>query len=450
MGRSWHRLMISAPTELRLRVTFENGQCFGWTRQPGDDPVWIGVLGQRVLAVRETESDCLFRCLGELAETETATATIRDELHDYFQLGTPLAPLVDAWGAADGEVPEALTSDVRERMNVIARTLPGMRVLRQDPEECLFSFICSSNNNIKRIGGMLQSIRQQYGTKIPLAMLRAEVPSEQAAYTELSAPVGHGGAADFYTFPSAAAIAAASEEELRKLGLGYRAPYLRQTAQRLTREGASWLKSLRMERDPNVVRATLMELPGVGTKVADSVALFSLDQHSCVPVDVHVWEIACREFDPTLAQEKSLTPKVYARVGEQFRRAYGSHAGWAHSVLFAAELPAYREQLPEAMRQKMAIFAEQEREKKAVARAEKKARAEAKAEIKDEDENEMLPPDDAPATAPLPASTATKPPRKRSSVVASAAAASAALREASSPTGTTMAGRKRPVPEAVD
>ena len=109
MGRTWHRL-LSAPTELRLRVTFENGQCFGWTRQPGDDPVWIGVLGQRVLAVREIESDCLFRCLGELSETETDTATIRDELHDYFQLGTPLAPLVDAWGAADREVPEAPAS----------------------------------------------------------------------------------------------------------------------------------------------------------------------------------------------------------------------------------------------------------------------------------------------------------------------------------------------------
>ena len=75
-------------------------------------------------------------------------------------------------------------------------------------------------------------------------------------------------------------------------------------------------------------------------------ALFSLDQAGVVPVDTHVWEIACRDLDPTLKQCASLTPAVYARVGDNFRTRYGAHAGWAHSLLFAAELPIFRGRLP--------------------------------------------------------------------------------------------------------
>jgi hypothetical protein len=69
---------------------------------------------------------------------------------------------------------------------------------------------------------------------------------------------------------------------------------------------------------------------GVGRKVADCVALFSLDKHDVIPVDTHVWTIACRDFDTSLASAKSLTPAVYERVGDLFRSRYGPYAGWAH------------------------------------------------------------------------------------------------------------------------
>ena len=61
----WHALRASSH-ELRLASTLENGQCFGWHRQACEEPVWVGVLGRRLLALRETESDCLFRCLSSL------------------------------------------------------------------------------------------------------------------------------------------------------------------------------------------------------------------------------------------------------------------------------------------------------------------------------------------------------------------------------------------------
>ena len=148
----WCALAV-APCELRLRTTLDNGQCFGWHRQPGAENVWVGVVGSKLLALKETESDCHFRCLSGAGEEQDEH--LRDELRDFFQLDTPLVPLYEEWSAADA------------RMATVARVLPGMRVLRQEPVECLFSFICSSNNNIGRIGGMLQALRRAYGEPLP-------------------------------------------------------------------------------------------------------------------------------------------------------------------------------------------------------------------------------------------------------------------------------------------
>merc|ERR1740139_1739878 len=94
------------PLELRLDNTLENGQCFGWRRQPGDEPVWVGVLGEHVLALCQTEDDCMFRCVGgpavaarDAAAAAAEEAAIVTQLRDYFQLDQPLRPLYAGWAA---------------------------------------------------------------------------------------------------------------------------------------------------------------------------------------------------------------------------------------------------------------------------------------------------------------------------------------------------------------
>ncbi|GLE11755.1 hypothetical protein PINS_up024394 [Pythium insidiosum] len=89
-----------------------------------------------------------------------------------------------------------------------------------------------------------------------------------------------------------------------------------------------------------------MAFAGVGRKVADCIGLFSLDKLHAIPVDTHVWQIACREFDATLKDKKSLTPTVYRAVGDHFRRRFSPFAGWAHSVLFTGDLTVFQTQLP--------------------------------------------------------------------------------------------------------
>jgi len=123
---------------------------------------------------------------------------------------------------------------------------------------------------------------------------------------------------EFFAFPTVEALADASEAALRGLGLGYRAKFVIGTA-RAVRDngGVGWLLGLR-ERPSAEVTTSLLSLLGVGPKVADCVALFSLDQHAAIPVDTHVWAIACRDMDPSLKDAKSLTPAVYARVTKLF------------------------------------------------------------------------------------------------------------------------------------
>ena len=101
-------------------------------------------------------------------------------------------------------------------------------------------------------------------------------------------------------------------------------------------------------QDSDTVQEELMKFSGIGRKVADCVALFSLDQCDAIPVDVHVQHIASRDYDPTVlnGSVKSLTPTIYRQVGDLFRQRFPVRAGWVHSLLFVAELPSFRDILP--------------------------------------------------------------------------------------------------------
>ena len=129
----------------------------------------IGPLQNRVLSIGETETTTLYRVLQ--GPTEGVTDDLRvsvlsiglcfvSSLHlhsfvpiaytskqRYFRLETPLAPLYKEWSKTDS------------RLAKIAAVIPGCHILCQDPMECMFSFICTSNNNIPRITKMLSSFR---------------------------------------------------------------------------------------------------------------------------------------------------------------------------------------------------------------------------------------------------------------------------------------------------
>ena len=351
-ARTWHRL--TARSNLSLAFSLTNGQCFGWRRltltSPPNGEAFAGVIANAALLLREdaTDGDVKYCVLNGNGGEGGDPSVIEAQLRDFFQLdcAPSLEQLYAQWSSGDA------------RMGVVAQSLHGMRILRQDPVECLVSFICSSNNHISRIGQMLSKLRAAYGTLLA------------------SCEEGH----ELYSFPTLEALAAADEGALRGLGFGYRARFVREAAaQVLSAGGLPWLLSLRSQHRQHVQKA-LCALMGVGPKVADCVALFSLDQTGIIPVDTHVWAIATRHYDAdgALASAKSLTPSVYERVGDAFRSRFGSHAGWAHSLLFAAELPSFRQFLPAEMVAEMSAAREGEKAVKAEKKAQKAAAKAAK------------------------------------------------------------------------
>jgi N-glycosylase/DNA lyase len=263
----------------------------------------------------------------------------------YFRLETPLAPLYKEWSEAD------------TRLSKIAAVIPGCRILRQDPIECMFSFICSSNNNIPRITKMLTAFRKDYG------QFMMKVPTQTGEDYVI------------FSFPTLEALSSATEDDLRSMGLGYRAKYITETRDLLKEcGGGEYLLNLRKETNAQMVQDELIKFSGIGRKVADCIALFSLDSDQAIPVDVHVQHIASRDYDPTvLGSAKSITPTIYKRVGDLFRSRFPSYAGWAHSLLFVAELPSFRGVLPSDIVQQMDRWRDEEQRKKLEQKQQKKA-----------------------------------------------------------------------------
>lgn len=344
MAKRWISLGVT-PSELRVAMTLTNGQCFGWKRVKKEANEWVGVVGETVVGLRDRVRGVEFCTHNTITNKKNGMdiKSLTKDLRSYFQLDVSMEKLCSEWSTVShGDFAK------------ISSIVEGMRVVRQDPTECLFSFICSSNNNIGRITLMLDRLRSSYGTNI-------------LESTELGS---------FYTFPTPDKLARISEQELRDLGFGYRAKFVVRTAEKLQGLGGDrYLQGLR-GHSIDSIRKSLMAFDGVGPKVADCVALFSLDASGTVPVDTHVWSIACRDFDDdgTLKAAKSVTPKIYDLVGERFRERFGAYAGWAHSIMFAAELPLYRPLLPPDIRDRIVRFAKYEKEMKLKRRNEKKER----------------------------------------------------------------------------
>ncbi|NXW40494.1 OGG1 lyase, partial [Nyctiprogne leucopyga] len=310
------RCLPCPPAELRLDLVLTSGQTFRWWESsPG---AWTGVLGGRVWTLRQERERLWYTVYGpEEGEEEEegdgegrpAQAAAPDGaeaeqiLRDYFQLDVGLPALYRAWAAAD------------PLFRRVADEFPGLRVLRQDPVECLLSFICTSNNHISRITAMIERLCQAFGHR--LCCLNAR-------------PI--------HAFPSVSALTGAdAESRLRALGFGYRAKFVTGTARAIAEGlGAEGLRRLRAVPYAEA-RRVLCALPGVGAKVADCVCLMALDKAEAVPVDTHVWRIARERYGVALGA-KSLTPRAHQEIGDFFRGLWGPRAGWAQAVLFCADL----------------------------------------------------------------------------------------------------------------
>jgi N-glycosylase/DNA lyase len=277
------------PDEFSLGDTLASGQCFRWKRREGG--WWVGVVGRAVVGVKQEGEQFSWWTYPEANNWAL--------VQDYFQLDVDLGEIVARIAEADPAAGEA------------AHRWSGLRLVRQEPEECILSFVCSTANSVPRIAHSIGEFSKHYGEKL------GDVDGQS-----------------YYTFPPAATLAEVDPDALTKLSsLGFRGRNLVKVAQQINELGDGWAASLR-EMPYEQAHKELVALRGIGAKIADCVCLFSLDKTEAVPVDTHVWKLAKALYFPDWPARKSLTTLAYNTVAGAFRERFGELAGYAQNFLF--------------------------------------------------------------------------------------------------------------------
>lgn len=217
----------------------------------------------------------------------------------YFDMETDYGAIIDAIAPDDAYLRNA------------AAYGSGIRILRQDVWEMIITFIISQQKTIPKIREAIETLSRRYGTSY--------VNSRNETY---------------YAFPTPAQLAAASEDELRALKLGYRAKYIHMTCQdavsgRIDLERLSTLTY-------SEAMACLMGIYGIGEKVANCVCLFGLHHIDAFPVDTWIQKILLREYYRP-EYDKLPKSKLFGTIVRENFGAYEGYSGVMQQYIFFYE-----------------------------------------------------------------------------------------------------------------
>ena len=286
------KIEIKQPFDMELSLTM--GQAFRWYELPpdfyADSHKWFsGVLGENLIHIRQTENGVEYRVGGPDGE-RSATAADNDVLRRYFREDDDTA---------------AIYADISNRDNHIAelvRKYSGMRVLRQEPWECMVSYICSANNSIEGISRCVEALSAKFGQPVTL------------------------GDESRRSFPPPWRLAEATDARLRELKLGFRSPHVISAARRVADAGINLANSVLMPyRD---AKALLMQYDGIGPKVADCIALMALDKLEAFPVDTHIRRQVNEQWFGWVK------PPSDNKIMQWARGYFGPRAGYAGQFIF--------------------------------------------------------------------------------------------------------------------
>lgn len=255
-------IRIDTNETISLKHIFECGQCFRW--KPSPKGGYVGVAFGQATRLWQQE-DGLYL----LATPQQ----VKEIWHPYLDLDRDYTALTQAF----------CTGEFMEKAVAYGR---GLRILQQEPWEALVSFLVSQCNNIPRICSILDTFCKLFGQPL-----------------ELEGDV-------LYAFPTPQRVAMLSLEDLAPLRAGYRAKYILSAAQAVAREQLDF-EGLRGMNTPEA-RQGIMELQGVGRKVADCFLLFGLGKMDAFPVDTWMKK-AGAHYAPDLA---SFGP--YAGLAQQY------------------------------------------------------------------------------------------------------------------------------------
>jgi N-glycosylase/DNA lyase len=265
--------------------SINSGQVFLW-RKNGD--FWYGVNGQNILKINT---------LGNIKSYQNIKT-------DFFRKRDDIEKII-----------KSISKDKVTKKAV--KQYLGLRILEQDPFQCLISFIVSSNSNIQKIKRSLENISKKFGTKV--------------TYDNQ----------EFFLFPEPPKLAKASINEIKSCGVGYRAKFIKE-ASNMTFLNKIDFEQLKKSSYQNA-KEEICNIPGVGNKVADCIMLFSLNKLESFPLDRWMIRILEKYYSEQFQLEtKSITEKQYSILHEKIVNHFGPFAGYAQQFLFKMERENYQ------------------------------------------------------------------------------------------------------------
>ena len=263
-----------------LDLTLDAGQTFRWRKESDNGGGWWnGVVRGQLVRIRQGDDGGLeFEC------APGPDGVVREMLHRYFRLDDDI-----------GAIYESISRDYR--MAELVHRYGGLRLMRQEPWECLISYICSATNSVPRISESMENLSQRWGGELRL------------------------GDCVRHIFPAPADLAAAEVGELNALikgipALGFRV----KAASQAVGNGNLDFKALSENPSSQGVVAELKTLDGVGDKISHCVALFALDKTDAFPVDRHI--------------ARGLTRLGFSGSRQQAQDYFGPYAGYAGQFVF--------------------------------------------------------------------------------------------------------------------
>lgn len=247
------------------------GQCFRW--RLCDDGKYVGIVDNNVIKIWQENDDVYFYGMDN--------KNIEEFVYKYFDMCTDYKKIV-----------ENISKNSKNKLlNEIIEYSKGTRILNQSMFEIVISYIFSASNNIPRIENSIEKLSQLYGNRLEF---------ENNIY---------------YSFPTKEQLKNVSADELKeKIRIGYRAPYVEHTVKDIL-SGEYDLDNI-SKLDTDVARNELLELQGVGPKVADCILLFSMQKKDVFPIDTWIQKVIKRFFNNEDLNKKQMQLLIDKEFGQ--------------------------------------------------------------------------------------------------------------------------------------
>jgi N-glycosylase/DNA lyase len=271
-------------------ISINSGQMFLWEKYKNS---WYGTYANYILKFSITKDEVEFCSTPKFDNWEYFIFRLDDDIRNIFS---------------------NFSNDII--LLKLLKRYTGLRLIRQDPHQCMISFACSSNTNISMIRRMLKNLSMKFGIK-----------------TRIDNKI-------FFTFPTMKNLYKASINELCSCSVGYRAKTIKSIAEKIVTGSLTIDELYRSKYDD--ARKTLTSIYGIGNKIADCILLFSLEKTEAFPIDVWMGRAIFMYYKRLIHNRKvtfmngnkNLSDDQYSILSEIMRNHFGKYGGYAQQYLF--------------------------------------------------------------------------------------------------------------------